>query len=105
MIDIISAHSGLDLGIFDTDVERAKNILSIQIDSLEFIPEFGIDLKYFLSPDFEFQNASFKSYLVQRLATYGVNVTSVLEEVEALSTQLIFNIGSQNNINGGLVAR
>lgn len=106
MIDITSVGTGdlADIGIFDTDVERAKNILSIQIATLEYEPDFGIDLKYFLSEDFQFQNESFKSYLVQRLTSYGVNVTSVLETVETLFEKLTFSIGNQG-ATGGMVAR
>lgn len=104
MIDIISSHDGFDLGVFDTDVERAKNILSIQIGSLTYIPDFGIDLKYFLSEDFVFQNESFQAYLVDRLANYAVNVSSVVQLIEELYMKLTFNIGT-NQADGGMVAR
>ena len=105
MIDIVRLADGEDIGLYDTEVERAKNVLSIQIDSLEYIPDFGIDLKYFLSEDFEFQNESFKSYCIQRLASYSINVTSVVEEINSLFNSLVFNIGTQNNAGGGMVAR
>lgn len=104
MIDIVRVAPGEDLGMFDTDVERAKNILSVQQGELSFDPDFGIDLKYFLSEDFQFQNESFKSYCVQRLASYAVNVSSVLETALDLHLDLIFNIGS-NRQSGGMVAR
>lgn len=104
MIDIVSVETGLDLGVFDTEVERAKNVLSVQVGALTYLVDFGIDLKYFLSEDFAFENESFKSYCVQRLANYGINVTDVLEVFEALSSELIFNIGS-NPSDGSLVVR
>ncbi len=102
MIDIVRVYPGEDLGMFDTDVERAKNILAVQIGALSYIPDFGIDLKYFLSEEFEFQNESFKSYLVQRLADYSVNVSSVVSTIENLFTSLVFNIGSSRE-TGGMV--
>jgi hypothetical protein len=60
MIDIISSNDGQDLGLYDTQTERAKNILSTQVGSLEYAKDLGVDLNYFLSPDFKFQNESFK---------------------------------------------
>lgn len=104
MIDIVRMEDGEDLGVYDTDVERAKNILSVQQGELTYSPDFGIDLKYFLDENFQFQNESFKSYCVQRLANYGVNVSSVLETIEALSNKLTFSVGS-NRESGGMVAR
>lgn len=106
MIDIVGyppQHD--DLGLYDTDTERAKNILSVQIGALSFIPDFGIDLKYFLSENFVFENESFKSYLVQRLSEYAVNVTQLIEEQEDLYEKLIFLIGTSQVEGGGMVAR
>lgn len=103
MIDIVTADA-LGLGLFDTDVERAKNILSIQIGALEYLPDFGIDLRYFLNENFVFQNESFKSYLIERLSAYAVNVTSVDDYIDALFEKYTFNIGT-NQADGGMVAR
>lgn len=103
MIDITSSNGG-DLGLFDTDIERAKNLLSIQIGALEYLPDFGIDLKYFLQEGVEFQNESFKAYLIQRMASYNINVTGVLEVVNALFESLTFSIGNRST-GDGLVAR
>lgn len=105
MIDIVSAHDGQDIGLFNTDVERAKNILSVQVGALTYADDFGIDLKYFLSEDFAFQNSSFQAYLVDRLANYGVNVTSVAAVIENLFTSLTFNIGNNEAEGDSLIAR
>jgi hypothetical protein len=102
MTDIVSV--GSDLGLFDTDTARAANILSVQKGSLAYEPEMGIDLKYFLSPDFRFQNESFKSYLVQVLASYSINVSSVVETIEALAQNYAFNI-TPSQAEDGLIAK
>lgn len=102
MIDIVSANS-LGLGLFDTDIERAANLCATQIGSLEYEQEFGIDLAYFLQEDFLFQNESFQSYLIQRMAEYAINVTAINETLDSLSKTLSFSIGSQST-GGGLVA-
>jgi hypothetical protein len=90
MIDIVSI--GADLGVLDTDTPRAKNILSVQVGTLVYATDFGIDLKYFLSQDFEFQNASFKSYLIQVLANNSINVASLDESVNTLFSTYGFNL-------------
>lgn len=104
MIDITDVIDSQDLGVLDTQVPRAANILSIQRGSLEYAPTLGPDIKYFLSEDFEFQNESFKAYLVEVLANEGVNVSSVTETLTALSSDLIFNI-SREETSTGLIAR
>lgn len=105
MIDIIEvpAANG-DLGLFDTQTPRAANILNVQLGSLEYAQSLGIDLKYFLSEDFKFENESFKAYLVEVLANNGINVSSVDEVVQRLYNQFIFNL-SPEETTGGLVAR
>lgn len=104
MIDIISSHSGQDLGVLNTDIGRAGNILSIQIGSLEYAPELGIDLKYFLSEEFSFQNESFRSYLIQVLASNGINVASVTDTINNLFMKYTFNLQDSKN-NSSLLVR
>ena len=104
MIDIVSANNGLDLGTFDTQTTRAANILSVQEGKLVYAPDLGIDLKYFLSEDFRFQNESFRSYLIQKLAERSINVASVVEAVENLHQQYTFNLVPTES-DSGLVAK
>lgn len=104
MIDIISAEDGKDLGVFDTQTPRAANILSVQLESLEYAPDLGIDLAYFLSEDFRFQNQSFRSYCVEILANNGVNVATVTNTVEDLLHRLSFELNAEDT-SDSLVAR
>lgn len=103
MIDIISADEN-GLGILDTQAARAANILSVQLGALEYAPELGIDLKYFLTEDFRFQNASFKSYLIQVLTNQGINVSEVAEVIDNLFTTMTFNLSPQET-EGSFIAR
>jgi hypothetical protein len=104
MIDISSVQTGLDLGMFDTETNRAANILSVQFGSLEYDEsDIGIDLKFFLSEDFKFQNEAFKAYLIQVLASHGINVAGIDQTVESLFSRFNFNLNPDGN-NGGLVA-
>lgn len=103
MIDIVSAVDGLDLGIFDTQTCKAANILSVQLGDLEYAPTIGIDLRYFLSEEFRFQNSSFKAYLVEVLANNSINVAEVLDQVEGLYSVYAFNLSAEEK--SGLIAR
>jgi len=102
MMDITSISD--DFEMFDTQTSRAKNLLNVQLGSLEYAPDIGIDLEYFLGEDFRIQNESFKAYLIQVLANFGINVSTVTEVVEDLYTQYTFNL-TPSESSTGLVAR
>lgn len=103
MVDIIKVDAP-DMGIYDTQTNRAANILSVQVGQLTYAPDLGIDLKYFLANEYKVQNESFRSYLIQVLANNSINVASVLTEVDSLSERLIFNLVPSEN-NQQLIAR
>lgn len=102
MIDISSV--GADLNVQNTQIGKATNILSTQLGSLEYAPGFGIDLRYFLQTDLKFQNESFKSYCLQVLSREGINVANILETVNRLYSNYIFDLSSEGN-STALVAR
>lgn len=89
--------------VTETIVHKAVNVLRVQLGSLHYAKEFGIDLDQFFSPDVDIQTESFKAYAVERLASSGVNVTNVLEVEQILSTALTFEVTEQQT--EGLVAR
>lgn len=100
MIDIFLSDAG-ELKTADAVVFKAKNILSIQENSLEYEPDLGIDLKRFLDPDIKIQNETFEAYSVQRLAAQGVNVVSLLTDKEAFRE--VFNYTVVEAETGGLI--
>lgn len=102
MIDITGV--GTDLNLADTQTQKAKNVLSVQLGALEYAQDLGIDLKYFLSEDFKFQNESFQSYLIQVLANNGINVASVLDTVNNLFQEYEIKLVPPES-NGSLIAR
>lgn len=103
MIDIYSNGTG-DLETFDTQAHQAANILNTQLGSLEYAPDLGIDLEYFLSPDYKFQDASFQSYLVQVLANNGINVATIVATVQNLYQDLKINLSAEEQ-SSSLIAR
>ena len=100
MIDIFLSDAG-ELKTAEAVVFKAKNILSIQENSLEYEPDLGIDIKRFLDPDIKIQNETFEAYSVQRLAAQGVNVVSLLTDKEAF--QEVFNYTVVEAETGGLI--
>ena len=104
MIDIVSFNDGEDLGVQNTQVPRAANILSVQLGALEYAQDIGIDLKYFLSQDFKFENESFRAYLIEVLANSGINVSKVTDIVNNLYNNFIFELAPEET-DAGLVAR
>ncbi len=103
MFDIAEITNGSDMVMRDTAVFKAANVCSIQLGALEYAPDFGVDLKFFVQSDLQFQNESFKSYLVERLIQSQVNVNDVTEVVEKLNSNFLFNVGDNNISAGGLV--
>lgn len=92
ILDIVAADDGKDLEIKNSQVQKAGNILSVQLGSLEYAPDFGVDIAYFLREDLQFQNQSFQSYCVQALTNRGLNVASVLPSVQTLMEKYTFNL-------------
>ncbi len=99
MIDITSFTEG-DLTLIDTQVAKSTNVLQVQLGDLEYDPTFGIDLKFFLSEEFQFQNESFKSYLIQRLSEHHVSVNQVIETVETFFRKLTFTVSAEDKTGG-----
>jgi hypothetical protein len=103
MIDIIEVFNGKDLGIADTVLGRAGNIISTQLGSLTYAPSFGVDLRFFLQDDVQFQNTSFKAYLVERLTQHQVNVSSVIEMVDSHVQLFSYSVGDTSENHKGLI--
>lgn len=102
MKDITSLTGG-DLVLFDTQTSKAKNVLQVQVGALEYAPQFGIDLGFFLNPALQFQNESFKSYLIQRLAEHHVNVNQVIDTLSQFFSKFTFVVGDQDTESGGFI--
>lgn len=101
MIDITAV--GDDLTVQSAQVPKAANVLQVQLGDLEYAPTFGVDIEFFLDEDFEFQNESFKSYLIQRLSESHVNVNSVVDTLTKFYRQYTFEVGEPTSISGGLI--
>jgi len=97
-LDIVQIGVGVDIGFQVTDVVRAGNIVSTQLGSIDYAPDFGVDLRYFLENPIQFQNESFRAYLVQRLSESQINVAEVIDTIEPLYEQYTFFLGD-NRLN------
>jgi trans-2-enoyl-CoA reductase len=103
MLDIVKIEDGKDLQIADSAVPKAANVIGTQLASLEYAPNLGVDLKYFLQSDFQIPVLSFKTYLVQRLLQHQVNVSQCVSQIEALFNQFTFFVDDANKDAKGLI--
>lgn len=64
----------------DTLIYKARNILSTQIGSLAYAPDFGIDYDLFFGEDYQIQNQTFQAYAISKLSENGINPLDVLDK-------------------------
>lgn len=95
MKDISGMKDG-DLTLSDTEVYRAKNLLDVQEGTLHYLPDWGIDLKFFLTPDFEIPNVSFDAYVVQKIAQWRMNPTRVVAKDQSLARNVRILFGADS---------
>ncbi len=76
----------------DTVIYKAINLLSTQIGSLAYAPEFGIDYDLFFLSDYKIQIETFKAYAISKLVENSINPIEVLTEENSLETLLNFKI-------------
>lgn len=103
MIDIISSDEK-GMGLYDTQTERAANILGVQLGAVDYWPEGGIDLKYFLTEPIAFQDTAFRAYLVQKLAEWGINVANLAADLDALFENYLIRLSAPET-STALIAR
>lgn len=99
----ITSFSGDDLTVIDTQISKATNVLQVQVGTLEYAPDFGIDLEFFIDEEFQFQNESFKAYLIQRLSEHHINVNQVVEMLSTFYMQYTFAVGDSEARAGGFI--
>lgn len=93
MYDIFSAQMGSDLTIKDNVTPKAANVLNIQLGSLEYAPDFGVDFRFFMTSNFQFQNETFKSYVIERLLNHQISPIDVTETLTALEGLFEWTVG------------
>lgn len=103
MIDIVSLNQGFDMGLQDTIVPKAANLLEVQIGSLAYAPTFGVDFAYYLTSNFQFQNETFKAYLVQQMIKNQINVNSVTETIDNLFETFSWDVGDLSDAQSGVI--
>lgn len=103
MLDIVEINEGEDLVIRDTIVAKAANVLSVQQAALEYAQSFGVDFKFFIQSELQFQNESFKAYLIKRLTEHQVDVSKVTEIVNTLTETIVYEVGSGTRNVKGLI--
>ena len=101
--DIVEVKDESDLVLARSDIARAGNVIAVQLGSLEYAPTFGVDLKFFLVSEYQFQNQSFQAYLINRLVESQVNVVQCIEVIQNFMNIYRFEIGEPGNNTQGLI--
>lgn len=76
----------------DTDVYKARNILSVQKTNTHYRPELGIDLKRFIDPNVRIQFETFRSYTLQEMVQQGARIDAILEVQRDLDKKMDYNV-------------
>lgn len=81
----------------DTDVYKARNILSVQKTNTHYRPDLGIDLKRFIDPKVKIQFETFRSYTLQEMVQQGARMDAVLEVQKNLDKELNYTVSQTEN--------
>lgn len=101
MLDMRDPENGKDLYIANEATWKARNVLTTQIGEKAFLPEnFGLDLNFFLTSDYDLSMASFQSYAVKRLIAHRINVVQVITTIEPLLQKMAMAVGDQPRAEG-----
>lgn len=102
MRDIVAIEMGKDLRIGESVAPKARNVAKVQRGSLEYAPEFGSDMRYFLEAPVEFQTAALMAHIVESLAKNQIGVSEAKEVLEEFETKFEFLV-SESTTTEGLV--
>lgn len=102
-MDILEFKDGQDLTFGDSILPKASNLLRTQLGSLEYAPEFGIDIDYFVNNSIEFQNSSFKAYIIQKMSQNLINVIEAIEVLNDLFENLTLTVDGSRENTGGFI--
>lgn len=90
-VDIFFDKDGI-LQRADTDVYKARNILSVQKTNTHYRPDLGIDLRRFIDPNVRIQFETFRSYTLQEMVQQGVRIDAVMEVQQNLDKELDYRV-------------
>lgn len=100
MIDIFKVEKGQDIVFKNSNQMKAGNVVSTQMGSLVYAPDFGSDLEFYLMSEYRFQDENLKGHLLERLAYHQVRVDSIQDEIKAFEQRLTYNLGQDSDQNG-----
>lgn len=89
-MDIKYLNEGYDLQIVNNDLYKCKNLLNVQVGSLYYALEFGIDMDFFMRNPINLSIETFKTYLINRIVNNNILFDKVI--VDNID-KFILNIG------------
>ena len=88
-----------DLEFVASELLRAENLITTQLGDLVYQPDWGVDLAYFVNPNYTIQAEAFESYLLQRIGFWGMNVLEFIAKQSKFIREMIFNFGEPTENN------
>lgn len=88
-----------DLEFVSSELSRAENLIGVQLGTLKYQPDWGVDLDYFLNPNYEIQAECFEAHLLQRIGFWGMNVLDFMHKQGSFMREMIFNFGTPKDTN------
>lgn len=98
ILDISDVKNG-DIVYVNSTAPRAKNLFDVQIDSLTYLADWGIDINYFLNPDYKIETEAFKNYLIERLAYWNLTLVLFTESFSDFIDTWTFTLGQDKSTN------
>lgn len=88
-----------DLEFVSSELPRAENLIGVQLGTLNYQPNWGVDLEYFLNPNFEIQAECFEAHLLQRIGFWGMNVIEFMSKQGKFVREMIFKFSASKDSN------
>lgn len=88
-----------DLEFVSSELPRAENLIGVQLGTLNYQPNWGVDLEYFLNPNYEIQAECFEAHLLQRIGFWGMNVIEFMHKQGKFVREMIFKFTATKDTN------
>ena len=80
------------------EVHRLENLFYKKKDSAYFLPDFGLEWDYFLSPKIEVSTSSFLSYMTQQATQNGIIITNINQNMAEFTLNLDVTLLSEETL-------
>lgn len=80
------------------EVHRLENLFYKQKQSAYYLPDFGLEWDYFLSPKIEIPSSSFLSYMTQQATQNGIIISNINDTISEFTLNLDVTLLSEETL-------